>query len=128
MNTPKTSCHDSDRTVDIEYKFGFMGNPWGELEVWPTRPILTYRRMRGAFRRRPVFLRPDQRCSVLHAVRHRAGAGLTRSFMAFLIDAYTEDEAPATKGGMDSAQCCGGPPAAGAELRQRVAPLSRHAD
>jgi glycyl-tRNA synthetase len=24
--------HYSDRTVDIEYKFGFSGNPWGELE------------------------------------------------------------------------------------------------
>ncbi|MGA9357490.1 MAG: glycine--tRNA ligase, partial [Mycobacterium sp.] len=24
--------HYSDRTVDIEYKFGFVGNPWGELE------------------------------------------------------------------------------------------------
>jgi glycyl-tRNA synthetase len=28
-------------------------------------------------------------------------AGLTRSFMAFLIEAYVEDEAPNTKGGMD---------------------------
>ena len=24
--------HYSDRTVDVEYKFGFAGNPWGELE------------------------------------------------------------------------------------------------
>src|ERR1700729_3107278 len=24
--------HYSDRTVDVEYKFGFQGNPWGELE------------------------------------------------------------------------------------------------
>lgn len=28
--------HYSDRTVDIEYKFGFAGNPWGELEGSPT--------------------------------------------------------------------------------------------
>ena len=28
-------------------------------------------------------------------------AGLTRWLMAFLIDAYTEDEAPNTKGGVD---------------------------
>ncbi len=28
-------------------------------------------------------------------------AGLTRSLMAFLVDAYTEDEAPNTKGGVD---------------------------
>lgn len=39
--------HYSDRTVDIEYKFGFMGNPWVNWKVWPTEPILTYRRMRG---------------------------------------------------------------------------------
>src|SRR3712207_7731937 len=28
-------------------------------------------------------------------------AGLTRATLAFLLDAYTEDEAPNTKGGMD---------------------------
>ena len=28
-------------------------------------------------------------------------AGLTRSLMAFLVEAYTEDEAPNTKGGVD---------------------------
>jgi glycyl-tRNA synthetase len=28
-------------------------------------------------------------------------AGLTRSLMAFLVDAYSEDEAPNTKGGVD---------------------------
>ena len=28
--------------------------------------------------------------------------GLTRSMMAFLVDAYTEDEAPNTKGGVDT--------------------------
>src|ERR1700726_3291816 len=30
--------HYSDRTVDIEYKFGFAGNPWGELEGVANRP------------------------------------------------------------------------------------------
>ena len=29
-------------------------------------------------------------------------AGLTRSLMAFLVEAYTEDEAPNTKGGVDT--------------------------
>ena len=31
--------HYSKRTVDIEYKFGFQGSDWGELEASPTVPI-----------------------------------------------------------------------------------------
>ncbi|MCW2658602.1 MAG: glyQS, partial [Jatrophihabitans sp.] len=32
--------------------------------------------------------------------RVRPAAGLTRSLMAFLVEAYTEDEAPNAKGGV----------------------------
>jgi glycyl-tRNA synthetase len=54
-------------------------------------------------------------------------AGLTRSLMAFMIDAYAEEEAPNTKGGVDTRVVL--------RLDQRLAPvkvavlpLSRHAD
>ena len=56
---------------------------------------------RQALRPGPVLLRPGRR-RALHALRHRAGGRPdSRSLMTFLVDAYTEDEAPNTKGGVD---------------------------
>jgi glycyl-tRNA synthetase len=54
-------------------------------------------------------------------------AGLTRSFMAFLIDAYTEDEAPNAKGGVDKRVVLRLDPRL-APVKAAVLPLSRHAD
>ena len=54
-------------------------------------------------------------------------AGLTRSFMAFLIEAYVEDEAPNTKGGMDKRTVSRLDPRL-APVKVAVLPLSRHAD
>ena len=54
-------------------------------------------------------------------------AGLTRSLMAFLIDAYTEDEAPNTKGGVDKRTVLRLDPRL-APVKVAVLPLSRNAD
>jgi glycyl-tRNA synthetase len=54
-------------------------------------------------------------------------AGLTRSFMAFLIDAYHEGEAPNAKGGMDKRTVLRLDPRL-APVKAAVLPLSRHAD
>ena len=54
-------------------------------------------------------------------------AGLTRSFMAFLIDAYHEDEAPNAKGGVDKRTVLRLDPRL-APVKAAVLPLSRHAD
>ena len=54
-------------------------------------------------------------------------AGLTRSFMAFLIDAYAEDEAPNAKGGVDKRTVLRLDPRL-APVKAAVLPLSRHAD
>lgn len=54
-------------------------------------------------------------------------AGLTRSFMAFMIDAYVEDEAPNAKGGMDKRTVLRLDPRL-APVKAAVLPLSRHAD
>jgi len=54
-------------------------------------------------------------------------AGLTRSFMAFLIDAYTEDEAPNAKGKMEKRTVLRLDPRL-APVKAAVLPLSRHAD
>ena len=52
---------------------------------------------------------------------------LTRSFMAFLIDAYAEDEAPNAKGGVDKRTVLRLDPRL-APVKAAVLPLSRHAD
>jgi glycyl-tRNA synthetase len=54
-------------------------------------------------------------------------AGLTRSFMAFLIDAYHEDEAPNAKGGVDKRTVLRLDPRL-SPVKAAVLPLSRHAD
>jgi glycyl-tRNA synthetase len=92
--------HYSKRTVDIEYKFGFPGSEFGELEGIANRTdfdLTTHSRESGADlsyfdqnkneRWTPYVIEP--------------AAGLTRSLMAFMVDAYAEDEAPNTKGGVD---------------------------
>ncbi len=54
-------------------------------------------------------------------------AGLTRSLMAFLVDAYAEDEAPNTKGGVDTRTVLRLDPRL-APVKVAVLPLSRNAD
>src|SRR6185312_10689106 len=53
--------------------------------------------------------------------------GLTRSLMAFLVDAYTEDEAPNTKGGVDKRTVLRLDPRL-APVKVAVLPLSRNTD
>ena len=118
--------HYSKRTVDIEYRFGFTGAEWGELEGVANRTDfdltthsnhsgvdLSYYDQTTGSRYRPYVIEP--------------AAGVGRSMMAFLVDAYTEDEAPNAKGGVDKRVVL--------KLDRRLAPvkaavlpLSRHAD
>jgi glycyl-tRNA synthetase len=118
--------HYSKRTVDIEYRFHFQGSEWGELEGIANRTdfdLTTHSEHSGkdlsffdqttGERYTPYVIEP--------------AAGLTRSLMAFLVDAYAEDEAPNTKGGVDKRTVL--------KLDRRLAPvkaavlpLSRHAD
>ena len=52
-------------------------------------------------------------------------AGLTRSLMTFLVEAYAEDEAPNTKGGVDKRVVLRLDPRL-APVKAAVLPLSRH--
>ncbi len=119
-------AHYSDRTVDIEYKFGFSGDPWGELEGVANRTdhdLSNHAKASGAdlsyydqatdTRYVPYVIEP--------------AAGLTRSLMAFLVDAYTEDEAPNAKGGVDKRTVLRLDPRL-APVKAAVLPLSRHAE
>lgn len=93
--------HYSKRTVDIEYRFGFSSGEFGELEGVANRTDfdlsthsqhsgedLSYFDQSRDERYTPYVIEP--------------AAGLTRSLMAFLVDSYTEDEAPNAKGGTDT--------------------------
>ena len=89
-----------DRTVDIEYRFGFQGNPWVSSEGRRQPHRLRPQDALAAFGHRSVVLRPGQRYP-LPPTSSNPQRGLTCSFMAFLVDAYAEDEAPNAKGGVD---------------------------
>jgi len=92
--------HYSKRTVDIEYRFRFAGSEWAELEGIANRTDfdltthsqhsgadLSYFDQDGGERWTPYVIEP--------------AAGLTRCVLAFLLDAYAEDEAPNAKGVME---------------------------
>jgi glycyl-tRNA synthetase len=118
--------HYSKRTVDIEYRFRFGGQEWGELEGIANRGDfdlnthsnhsgvdLSYFDQATNSRYRPFVIEP--------------AAGVGRPMMAFLLEAYNEDEAPNAKGGVDRRVVL--------KLDRRLAPvkaavlpLSRNAD
>ncbi len=92
--------HYSKRTVDIEYRFGFSGSEFGELEGIANRTdfdLTTHSEHSGVDL--SYFDQSKEERWVPYVIE--PAAGLTRSLMAFLVDAYYEDEAPNTKGGVD---------------------------
>jgi glycyl-tRNA synthetase len=118
--------HYSKRTVDIEYRFQFQGSEWGELEGIANRTDfdltthaehsgqdLSYFDQASGERWTPYVIEP--------------AAGVNRSMMAFLVDAYTEDEAPNAKGGVDKRTLLRLDPRL-APVKVAVLPLSRNAD
>jgi glycyl-tRNA synthetase len=116
--------HYSKRTVDIEYRFGFIGSEWGELEGVANRTdfdLGTHAQHSG------------QELSYFDAAKGERwvpyviepAAGLTRSLMAFLVEAYHEDEAPNTKGGVDKRTVLRLDPRL-APVKAAVLPLSRN--
>ena len=118
--------HYSKRTVDIEYRFRFAAQEWGELEGIANRTDfdltthsnhsgvdLSYYDQSTGSRYRPYVIEP--------------AAGVGRSMMAFLVDAYYEDEAPNAKGGVDKRVVLRLDRRL-APVKAAVLPLSRHAD
>jgi glycyl-tRNA synthetase len=118
--------HYSKRTVDIEYRFGFPAGEWGELEGIANRTDfdlsthtehsgvdLSYFDSTTGERYVPYVIEP--------------AAGPNRAMMAFLVDAYDEDEAPNTKGGVDKRTVLRLDPRL-APVKVAVLPLSRNED
>ncbi|GAA3617205.1 glycine--tRNA ligase [Marihabitans asiaticum] len=118
--------HYSKGTTDIEYRFGFTGSEWGELEGIANRTDfdlsshskhsgteLVYFDQASGEKYTPFVIEP--------------AAGLSRSLMTFLVDAYAEDEAPNAKGGVDKRTVLRLDHRL-APVKAAVLPLSRNAD
>ncbi len=92
--------HYSKRTVDIEYAFHFANGQWGELEGIANRTdfdLSTH--AKGSGEDLSYFDQDSNERWIPYVIEPAAGLG--RSLMAFLVDAYHEDEAPNAKGGVD---------------------------
>jgi len=119
--------HYSTRTADVEYRFAFTAREeWGELEGIANRTDfdltthsnhsgvdLSYYDQATDSRYRPYVIEP--------------AAGVGRPMMAFLLEAYTEDEAPNAKGGVDKRTVLRLDHRL-APVKAAVLPLSRNAD
>ncbi len=118
--------HYAKRTVDIEYRFRFGGSEFAELEGVANRTDfdltthskhsgvdLTYFDQATNERYTPYVIEP--------------AAGLTRAVLAFLLDAYSEDEAPNAKGVLEKRTVLKLDKRL-APVKAAVLPLSRNAD
>ncbi len=92
--------HYSKRTVDIEYRFGFQGSEWGELEGIANRTDFDLKTHSEHSGKDLSYFDPATNSRFVPYVIEPA-AGLTRSLMAFLIEAYKEEEAPTANGGTE---------------------------
>ena len=93
--------HYSKRTVDVEYAFGFAGSKWGELEGVANRTDYDLRvHSEGSGEDLSYYDQTTEERWIPYTIEPAAGLG--RSMMAFLVDAYTEEEAPNSKGGTDT--------------------------
>ncbi|RZS89715.1 glycyl-tRNA synthetase [Motilibacter rhizosphaerae] len=118
--------HYSKRTVDIEYRFRFGGTEFAELEGIANRTdfdLSTHSKHSGTDlsyfdqdkgeRWTPYVIEP--------------AAGLTRATLAFMLDAYAEDEAPNAKGVLEKRTVMRLDPRL-SPVKAAVLPLSRNAD
>ena len=92
--------HYSKRTVDVEYAFGFKGSKWGELEGVANRADYDLSvHDKGSGEDLSYYDQANDERWIPYVIEPAAGLG--RSMMAFLVDAYDEEEAPNAKGGTD---------------------------
>ena len=118
--------HYSKRTIDIEYRFRFGGSEFAELEGIANRTdfdLSTHSQHAGV----DLSYFDQERNERWTPYVIEPAAGLTRNVLAFLLDAYREDEAPNAKGELEKRTVL--------RLDRRLAPvkvavlpLSRNAD
>ncbi len=118
--------HYAKRTVDIEYRFRFQGSEWGELEGIANRTdfdLTTHSTHSGADL--SYFDQDKGERWVPYVIEPAAGPA--RTMMAFLLDAYNEDEAPNAKGKLEKRTVLRLDRRL-APVKAAVLPLSRNAD
>jgi glycyl-tRNA synthetase len=118
--------HYAKRTVDLEYRFGFSGREFEELEGIANRTdfdLTQHSRFSG--KDLSYFDQAANERYVPYVIEPALGPN--RAMMAFLIDAYVEDEAPNTKGGVDKRTVLKLDPRL-SPTKAAVLPLSRNAD
>jgi glycyl-tRNA synthetase len=116
----------SKRTVDIEYRYGFLGSEWGELEGIANRTdfdLSTHGRASG---QDLSYLDAESGERYIPYVIEPA-AGVDRSMLMFLMDAYAEDEAPDASGKLEKRTVLKLDHRL-APVKAAVLPLSRNAD
>ena len=118
--------HYSKRTVDVEYRYEFPGSEWGELEGIANRTdfdLSTHSRASG---QDLSYLDAESGERFVPYVIEPA-AGVDRSMLMFLLDAFAEDEAPDSKGKLEKRTVLRLDRRL-APVKAAVLPLSRHAD
>ncbi|MEU4572774.1 glycine--tRNA ligase [Nonomuraea sp. ATR24] len=118
--------HYSKRTVDVEYRFNFTGSEWGELEGIANRTDFDLTAHSKASGVDLSFFEQDTGERYVPYVIEPA-AGVDRATLTFLLDAYTEDEAPNAKGVMEKRTVMRLDHRL-APVKAAVLPLSRNAD
>jgi glycyl-tRNA synthetase len=116
--------HYAKRTVDIEYRFGFAGSEFGELEGIANRTDFDLKTHSEHSGKDLSYFDQTKNERWIPFVIEPA-AGLTRSLMAFLVDAYTEEEVPNAKGELDKRTVLKLDPRL-APVKAAVLPLSRN--
>ncbi|NED98403.1 glycine--tRNA ligase [Phytoactinopolyspora alkaliphila] len=124
---PEKLSHYSKRTVDIEYRFGFGGaDGFAELEGVANRTDFDLRTHgTHAGTELSYFDQGKGERWVPYVIE--PAAGLTRSVLAFLLDAYDTDEAANSKGGVDRRTVLRFDPRL-APVKAAVLPLSRNGE
>jgi glycyl-tRNA synthetase len=118
--------HYSKRTVDIEYRFDFVGSEWGELEGIANRTDYDLSTHQRESKVDMTYLDQESGERFIPYVIEPA-AGVDRGALVFLLDAYAEDEAPDAKGKPEKRTVLRLDPRI-APVKVAVLPLSRNAD
>jgi glycyl-tRNA synthetase len=123
-HTPDELSHYAKRTFDIEYDFPGMG--WSELEGIANRTDFDLKAHAAHSGQDLSYFDPDTEQRYVPYVIEPA-VGVERPALAFMIDAYREEEAPTAEGKMEKRTVL--------KLDKRLAPvkvavlpLSKHAD
>jgi glycyl-tRNA synthetase len=97
QHEPDKLAHYAKDAYDIEYAFPFG---WGEIEGIHNRAAWDLSR-HEEFSGKSLKYFDEQTKEKFTPFVIETSAGASRSFMAFLVDAYTEEEAPTAEGKMD---------------------------